>query len=45
MFFAAKIAPQLRRYAQVESVKSLEQLEKLRDNPPSMVILDLNSRD
>ena len=44
MFFAAKIRAAAQNAArEVESVKSLEQLEKMVDNPPSMIIVDLNS--
>ena len=44
MFFAAKIrAAAQNAVREVESVRSLEQLEKLQDNPPTMVLLDLNS--
>ena len=44
MFFAAKIRGAAQNAArEVESVKSLAQLEKLLDDPPAMVIVDLNS--
>ena len=44
MFFAAKIRAAAQNAArEVESVKSLEQLEKLSDDPPAMVFVDLNS--
>ena len=44
MFFAAKIrAAAQNATREVESVKSLAQLEKLLDDPPTMVIVDLNS--
>jgi CheY-like chemotaxis protein len=44
MFFAAKIRAAAQNAArEVESVKSLDQLEKMVDDPPAMVILDLNS--
>jgi CheY-like chemotaxis protein len=44
MFFAAKIRATAQNAArEVESVRSLEQLQKLQDNPPAMVLLDLNS--
>ena len=44
MFFAAKIRAAAQNAArEVESVRSLAQLEKMVDDPPSMVIVDLNS--
>ena len=44
MFFAAKIRGAAQNAArEVESVKSVAQLEKLLDDPPAMVIVDLNS--
>ena len=44
MFFAAKIRAAAQNAGrEVESVKSLEQAEKLADDPPSMIIVDLNS--
>ena len=44
MFFAAKIRGAAQNAARdIVSVKSLEQLEKMLDDPPAMVILDLNS--
>ena len=44
MFFAAKIRGAAQNAArEVESVKSHAQLEKMLDNPPAMVIVDLNS--
>ena len=44
MFFAAKIRAAAGAVArEVETVKSLEQLEKSMANPPSLVIVDLNS--
>ena len=44
MFFAAKIRAAAQNAARdVQSVRSLEQLEKMLDDPPSMVIVDLNS--
>jgi len=44
MFFGAKIRGAAQNAArEVESVKTLEQLEKIVDDPPSMVIVDLNS--
>ena len=44
MFFAAKIRAAAQNAGrEVESVKSLEQLEKLSQAPPSMIMVDLNS--
>jgi len=44
MFFAAKIRGAAQNVSrEVESVKSLAQLEKMSDDPPAMVIVDLNS--
>ena len=44
MFFTAKIrAAAAVCGREIEVVKSLEQLEKLIDDPPSLVIVDLNS--
>ena len=44
MFFAAKIRAAAQNAGrEVESVKSLEQLEKLSQAPPSMILVDLNS--
>ena len=44
MFFAAKIRGAAQNAARdIVSVKSLEQLEKMLDDPPAMVIVDLNS--
>ena len=44
MFFAAKIRAAAQNAGrEVESVKSLAQLEKLSEAPPSMIIVDLNS--
>jgi len=44
MFFAAKIRAAAQNAArEVDSVKSLEQLEKMAHDPPSLIIVDLNS--
>ena len=44
MFFAAKIRAAAQNAGrEVESVKSLEQVDKLAHDPPSMIIVDLNS--
>jgi CheY-like chemotaxis protein len=44
MFFIAKInGAAAERGRQIERVKSREQLEQLASNPPSLVIVDLNS--
>ena len=44
MFFAAKIRAAAQHAGrEVESVRSLDQVERLVDDPPAMVFLDLNS--
>lgn len=44
MFFASKInAAAAQAACQIERIKSREQLEQLAANPPSLVIVDLNS--